>query len=128
MLGRGGRRCICPGRLLAFPRPRALILFRAPGVAALSAATTTVLVLVVVAAEHALADALALARILAPLVAALAAAAAAVVVLVLVIVEQGATMGIPGSGNSRELSGIPGSDFSLPGSETRGAVNPTVKI
>ena len=27
-------------------------------------------------------------------------------------------MGIPGSGNSRELSGIPGSDFSLPGSET----------
>ena len=32
------------------------------------------------------------------------------------IVEQGATMGIPGSGNSRELSGIPGSDFSLPGS------------
>ena len=44
------------------------------------------------------------------------------------IVEQGATMGIPGSGNSRELSGIPGSDFSLPGSETRGAVNPTVKI
>ena len=33
------------------------------------------------------------------------------------IVEQGATMGIPGSGNSRELSGIPGSDFSLPGSE-----------
>ena len=86
MLGRGGRRCICPGRLLAFPRPRALILFRAPGVAALSAATTTVLVLVVVAAEHALADALALARILAPLVAALAAAAAAVVVLVLVAV------------------------------------------
>ena len=33
------------------------------------------------------------------------------------IVEQGATVGIPGSGNSRELSGIPGSDFSLPGSE-----------
>ena len=86
LLGRGVRRCICPGRLLAFPRPRALILFRAPGVAALSAATTTVLVLVVVAAEHALADALALARILAPLVAALAAAAAAVVVLVLVAI------------------------------------------
>ena len=86
MLGRGVRRCICPGRLIAFPRPRALILFRAPGVAARAAATTTVLVLVVVAAEDALADALAGLRILAPLVAALAAAAAAVVVLVLVAV------------------------------------------
>ena len=90
--------------------------------------------LVNVSAEHgrvvlaALAEPLARVRVLAPVPAAFTAAAAAVVVLVLVIVEQGATMGIPGSGNSRELSGIPGSDFSLPGSETRGAVNPTVKI
>ena len=46
-----------------------------------------------------------------------------------VIVEQGATMGIPGSGNSRELSGIPGSDFSLPGSETwENRQNPPVTV
>ena len=32
LLGRGVRRCICPGRL-AFPRPRALPLFRAPALA-----------------------------------------------------------------------------------------------
>ena len=45
------------------------------------------------------------------------------------IVEQGATMGIPGSGNSRELSGIPGSDFSLPGSETwENRQNPPVTV
>ena len=31
------------------------------------------------------------------------------------IVEQGATVGIPGSGNSRELSGIPGVRFFTPG-------------
>ena len=45
------------------------------------------------------------------------------------IVEQGATVGIPGSGNSRELSGIPGSDFSLPGSETwENRQNPPVTV
>ena len=49
--------------------------------------------------------------------------------LVTTIVEQGATMGIPGSGNSRELSGIPGSDFSLPGSETwENRQNPPVTV
>ncbi len=38
-------------------------------------------------------------------------------------------MGIPGSGNSRELSGIPGSDFSLPGSETwENRQNPPVTV
>ena len=81
MLGRGVRRCICPGRL-AFPRMRALPLFRAPGLAGRDVATVAVLV----AADLAVAVALALARQLAPLVAALAAAAAAVVVLLLVAV------------------------------------------
>ena len=124
MLGRGVRRCICPGRL-AFPRMRALPRLCAQFHAGRDVATVAVLV----AADLAVAVALALARQLAPLVAALAAAAAAVVVLVLVIVEQGATMGIPGSGNSRELSGIPGSDFSLPGSETwENRQNPPVTV
>ena len=78
MLGRGVRRCICPGRL-AFPRMRALPRLCAQFHAGRDVATVAVLV----AADLAVAVALALARQLAPLVAALAAAAAAVVVLVL---------------------------------------------
>ena len=87
LLGRGVRRCICPGRL-AFPRPRALPLFRAPALASRRLAG----MLVDVAAGHGLVvlrallpNTLARTRILAPHLAAISATAAAVVVLVLAL-------------------------------------------